>query len=51
MIYAFKQPEFDFSNVFTMKYLCIASGVAVIISFILGFIEKSLEINIRVDKK
>ena len=50
-IYAFGQPEFIFTNTFTMKYLCLSSVIGVLISFIMNFIEKNLEINIRVDKK
>lgn len=50
-IYAFGNTGFVFTNVFTVKYLCLASALGVIISFIMAFVEKNLEVNIRVDKK
>ena len=50
-IYAFGQPEFIFTNIFTMKYLCLSSVIGAIVSFVMSFIEKNLEINVRVDKK
>lgn len=50
-IYAFGKPYFIFTNVFTLKYLCMASGVGIIASFVISYVEKNLEINIRVDKK
>lgn len=50
-IYAFGKPYFTFTNVFTVKYLCLSSGVGAIVSFVISYIEKNIEINIRVDKK
>lgn len=50
-IYAFRSPYFIFTNVFTVKYLCLSSIIGIILSFAMTFIEKNIEINIRVDKK
>ncbi len=50
-IYAFGKPYFTFTNVFTFKYLVLSSVVGAIVSYAMSFIEKNLDINIRVDKK
>lgn len=49
-IYFFGKPEFIFTNVFTVKYLCLSSTIGIFVSFVIGFIEKNLEISIRIDK-
>lgn len=50
-VYIFGNIDFIFNSLFTVKYLCLSSVFAGVISVVMIFIEKNLEINIRVDKK
>lgn len=50
-VYVFGNMDFVFNSLFTVKYLCLASVFAGVSSLVMSFIEKNVEINIRVDKK
>ena len=49
-VYIFGNIDFIFNSLFTVKYLWMSSVFAIIIATVMSWIEKNLEINIRVDK-
>ena len=50
VIYFFGKPNFTFTNVFTLKYLLLGTVFSVILAFTVSFVEKNIEVNIRIDK-
>lgn len=50
-VYIFGNMDLIFNGLFTVKYLCLSSVFAGVISVTMSFIEKNLDINMRVEKK
>lgn len=50
VIFIIKNKDFIFTNIFTLKYLLLSIVIGSILSLIISFIEKNMEISIRVDK-
>lgn len=49
-IYIFGQPDFIFTNQFTVKYLILSSFFAYLLPIIYKFIKNNININIKVKK-
>lgn len=49
-IYIFRQPDFIFTNQFTLKYLIMSSFFAYLLPVIYKFIDNNININIKVKK-
>lgn len=50
LIYVFKNPNFIFTNQFTIKYIFLSTTIAYILPIICNFVTSNIKINIRIQK-
>ena len=50
VIYIFKQPDFIFTNTFTLKYLILSTFISYLLPIIGAFLKDNINIDIKVKK-